>query len=313
MLNRSRPDGMARDSGEDDEEDGANHSSDDEPNEQRVLLPIQGENRSKVLELAADLSQDADAELYVMMAVDVPEQTPLELPKTEHAHREVAKRIMELSTEDDEPQAHGLVRVGHGKEAIVQRVLEQYGIETVILEEPAHRSVLETISSTDLDRFSVPSDVNVVSVSGLLNLTQIDSILVPVGSGPHSMFAVEVAHTLGAHHNASITVLHVLPDPATERDRTEGKAILENAAGILDGYDDFTTELKQAAPEIPEAIIKESKGYDLTVLGAPQKGRLREFVFGSTTSAVREHADGTVLTVRQRADREGGESSSATD
>ena len=38
----------------------------------------------------------------------------------------------------------------------------------------------------------------------------------------------------------------------------------------------------------------QAQANDISILGGPQKGRLREFAFGSTPETVRERGDGTI-------------------
>ena len=56
------------------------------------------------------------------------------------------------------------------------------------------------------------------------------------------------------------------------------------------------------ADDVAEAIIEQSNYYPLTVLGAPTKGRLRQFVLGSTTQDIRADAQSVVLVGRNNRD-----------
>lgn len=52
------------------------------------------------------------------------------------------------------------------------------------------------------------------------------------------------------------------------------------------------------ADDVANVIIDQSEYYPLTVLGAPTKGRLRQFVFGSTAQDIRAGAQSAVLVGR---------------
>ncbi|MFT4889384.1 MAG: hypothetical protein ACI9YT_000293 [Halobacteriales archaeon] len=91
------------------------------------------------------------------------------------------------------------------------------------------------------------------------------------------------------------------------RDPTDGHGHVESSnrwGDRLDG-EQWDTWLLEAE-DVAEAIVEQSADYDATVLGALRKGRLRRFLFGSTTGAVQDRAESAVLTVwaeRETVDR----------
>lgn len=142
---------------------------------------------------------------------------------------------------------------------------------------------------------SVESDV--VLATGAEHLEDVTTILVPIAGGPHSGMAVDVARALAAENDAWIELFHVIEPEATDEERELGEQYVEAAMDRLGDFENVDTWIYEA-PDIAEAIIEQTQYYSLTIIGAPQKGRLKRFIFGSKTETIRDRADSTVITVR---------------
>lgn len=263
--------------------------------EHRVLFAATGERTTATVGLAADLAGAAGGELFVLLPGTVPHPTPLPVPEAADAHTELEDRLGSLSSKRvDRATVHGLVRVGRSSARTVRNTLETYDIQTLVVEDRARGSPLET-----LRRCGIPAaGCDVVAVTRIDDLRTLASILVPVGGGPHSGLAVDVARAIAVRNGAWIDLLHVVDEDPTEAALAEGRALLEAGLDRLDGFEDADTWLAEAA-EVSEGIVEQTDYYDLTVIGAPRRGRLKEFIFGSTTENVRSDASGAVVTVQR--------------
>ncbi|WP_232820474.1 universal stress protein [Halorussus litoreus] len=126
----------------------------------------------------------------------------------------------------------------------------------------------------------------------------IDSILLPVGTGPHSALATEAARAVARATDASITVLHVISPDGSDRATTEGEDLLTFAEYVLGSDVTVETELREAS-DTTEEIVQEAKAHDFTSIGMPEnKSRLEQFVFGSVQQTLSELSEVTVLLSR---------------
>lgn len=123
----------------------------------------------------------------------------------------------------------------------------------------------------------------------------IDSILLPVGMGPHSALASEAARAVARASDASITVLHVISPDASSQERSDAKELLTFAESVLGSDVESETELREA-PNPTDVIIQEATNHDFTSIGSPeQKFRLRDLVFKPVQKTLAGRADVTVL------------------
>jgi len=123
----------------------------------------------------------------------------------------------------------------------------------------------------------------------------VDSILLPVGTGPHSALAAEAARAVARAFAASVTVLHVIDPNASGKERSDAKDLLSFAEYILGSEITSETELREAS-DPTETIIEEAQNHDFTSIGSPeQKFRLRDLVFKPVQETLVAERDVTVL------------------
>ena len=130
----------------------------------------------------------------------------------------------------------------------------------------------------------------------------IDSILLPVGTGPHSAIAAEAARAVARTLDAVVTVLHVIDPNASGKERSDAMDLLTFAEYILGPDVQSETELREAS-DPTDIIIEEAQNHDFTSIGSPeQKFRLRDLVFKPVQETLVGEKDTTVLMGRD-ADR----------
>lgn len=276
---------------------GVRHSSDaSERIPLRYLFTVDGDEPSEVLEIVCDLATAAGAELFLGAPVTVPEQTPLhaEEPRL-RGERLAAKQVQDAESRcgDELPDVTAVTRIGHQRNEVVAGMVDTHGITTLI-EETIPESGLRTIFDDEFDERGVDENCDVITVSRITHLESIDSILVPIAAGPHSGFAIDIAVSLARQNDATIELLHV-EDKSDPMDERVGEQVLAGGVKHTSGFDPVTRTLLEAE-SVSERILDYSTDYDMTVMGAPREGVLKQFVSGTIPSAVSARAEGTVLT-----------------
>lgn len=148
-------------------------------------------------------------------------------------------------------------------------------------------------------------DCDVVTVNGRRGYEGVPSVLLAVAGGPHSGLATDVARHIAADCNAWIDVLHVVAENASERERRRAESYVDAAYRRIARPESTTTWILEAE-SVADAIVEQSSYYELTVVGAPTKGRLRRFISESTTGAVRSDANSVVISARSNGEADDG-------
>lgn len=263
-----------------------------------VLLPLLGgEVSGPALETAQAIADGDDAELVILNAVTVPEQTPLTLPEhlqnqhrraTDHAVATVNRRRPTLSV------TSGL-HVGHRLWHVITDATERYDIDTTVLDPSLHDSGRIPFGRTPLEKILDRSGCSVVVPTSTDDHQPIRSMLVPVAGGPHSTVATEIAGAIANTHDAWVELLHVIP-PDNPDHITDVDVLLSNHRAHLPTNDKVDTWALEA-PSVADAIIEQTQYYDLTIIGAPRTPRLRRMLFGSTAQTVQTNASSDLITV----------------
>lgn len=271
-----------------------------------VLLPCRnGRRTDRLVDLAFDIAAFDRRTLILLLAARGPHQTPTDHPDlVTEERRDVAKHILRVSTRrTDDLQVRGVVRVGRDRSAIVRRFVEEYGIETLLVDANEVENRLSEIISLHPQNPVHSVECDVVTASGIESLDQITSILVPTSPGPYSGLAIEIASAVASQNGAWIDLLHIIGEDAVSSERRRARALLSIGMDTLDNAAKADTWILEAA-DVAEAIIEQSRYYDITVIGGSPNGWLKQLVFGSTSAAVRRSAHGAVLTAyRPEGDR----------
>ncbi|EFW92416.1 cationic amino acid transporter, putative [Haladaptatus paucihalophilus DX253] len=266
---------------------------------QNVVVLSDGGDAERTVSFAATLADARGGELILVNAAVRSSGTPLNLAGDVLNERQAAARRTLRTTVDSafDVRTRAAARVGRNYLTIARTASEEFSAGVVVVDES------ESMTSTAFGR-SVSTrvgghvDCDVISVGGNHLSTDVTSILVPVAGGPHSGLAVDMARYLAEKHGAWLELLHVVPSSADERAHTDAEQYIAAAnerLGDFSAVDEWILE----ADDATDAIVDQSQYYDVTVLGAPQKNRLREFVFGSTTADVRSSAYSTVVSVER--------------
>jgi len=148
-----------------------------------------------------------------------------------------------------------------------------------------------------VERLALRAACDVVTVNGQRSYHDARSILLAVTGGPHSGPAADVTRRIATDTDAWIDILHVVPPRADDRRRERAAECVDDVYERV-GRPERTTTWVLEADSPADAIVEQSEYYGLTVLGAPTKGRLREFIAGSTNRTIRHGARSAVISVR---------------
>ncbi|WP_164974753.1 universal stress protein [Halegenticoccus tardaugens] len=272
------------------------------PAGEAILVPIlEADETSESRVLASALAAERGAEILFLRPVYSPGSMPVEFDgETRAEHHLVAKHVWR-TTKDlaGATDVSGEVLVGRDPVRTVSEVVDGRDGATVVLQESPSGDFWNGVRQSVVERIATHVDADVVVANGRGTLDTVSSILVPVAGGPHSGFAVDAATALARRTGAWVDLVHVVDPDASDEERHRGEERLAAARERTDGFERVDPWLLEAE-DVAGAIIEQADYYDVTVLGAPTKSRLRQFVFGSTTDAVRRDADAPVVIARRR-------------
>jgi nucleotide-binding universal stress UspA family protein len=248
-----------------------------------VVYPVFGSWSRRRFELAAALAAGAETDLIVL-------DVAADRSRSESARGLAGSRFRGESDARD-VDVHTLAPDGDPSQAVTA-VVERFGAGLVLLGEETPDSLTDLVRGDVTER--VPCDA--VAVAKLRETPTIASILVPVADGPHSGVSVRVAGALARATDAWVELMHVSAGDGADERRAE-RLFADARTHIPADVDVDTWHLDASDPA--ETIVEQSRHYDVTVVGSPQKGRLRRFLFGSTAGEITSEAENTVFTAHR--------------
>ena len=263
-----------------------------------ILVPLLTREIPPVLDqlkTATTLARVRNASLTIINPVSVPDQTPKLSGHevTDSDDRALLEWAFE-QTDDAIPHVDGDFLYTRDVVKGVLHAVRARDVDTLVVPSGARTGRLRKEATK---RIAAHADADVMVVNGKAGFEAPPSILLPVAGGPHSGLAADVATTIATDCNAWIDILHVVEEDASPHTREQAEALVDDVSHRI-ARPESTTKWIYEATDTVEAIVEQSRYYGLTIIGAPTKGRLRQFIFGSTNTSVRKNAASVVLSVR---------------
>jgi amino acid transporter/nucleotide-binding universal stress UspA family protein len=250
--------------------------------EQKEVMPL--------MNVAIPIAREKDAEIFVTHVIPLPPQTPLNVGKRFIEER---KKFLEMADELGEKNKIPVsfsIRVSHRiYQGILDSVVENKG-NLVLLGSGEVKHGTKILGSVlDPLLHEVPADVGILRIR---NNDKLKKIIVPTAGGPNAKLAFEWGSWLAKQNKGELTLLYITRD---ETGREEALRWLEETKKDVD-YEKVQDKIL-VGKNIFTTIIKESKGYDLILIGASRKGLWNRIRFGDIPERLTLASPASVLVV----------------
>lgn len=242
-------------------------------------------NLSETGSLGGSIAFGSEGELYLLHAIDADESDSTD------SIRKQSELKLEIREQFDVPVVDAVQEYSPD---VLESFVRSHSITTTVIDEDE-----ETFFSRGESGEPVAANCHTLVGTGMDQFESPTSILVPVASGPHSGLATKIAQSIARAYGCWLELFHVIPEDPSDDVRDDANRLLDAYEHRLDESVEIDHHVYEAA-DPAEAIIEHSEYHNLTILGAPQKGKLRRFIFGSTTDEVKHNVGhGPVLTAHR--------------
>jgi nucleotide-binding universal stress UspA family protein len=124
----------------------------------------------------------------------------------------------------------------------------------------------------------------------------VESVLLPVGGGPHVTTAARAAVAIAARNDARVVVFSVDTPSLENGDAAGFVAEGRETVAETDGVPVETSVT--SSDDVTDAVVEEAAAHDVVVLGATRQGALRRRLVGSVPRRVVDLTDRTVIVSR---------------
>ncbi len=266
-----------------------------------VLIPVATKEQARILgAIGSILAADRSGEVLALHVVQVPFQLSLgEGRLFLKEGRAYLEEVIRQAKKRDVP-VHTIIRLGRNVASAIRRTALENASDLIVLGWPGYTKSSGRLFGSVADPIvdNPPTDVVVVRYR---QRRPVRKVLVPVAGGPNSRRAVRMAVAMaraGEDGPALVTLLHILPPGASTGDRVRGQRAVED---LLEGVEYDRIEIKMLeAPDPVEAILENSQGYDLIVIGATDEPLFKNLLVGTMPERVARRASVTVMMVKRR-------------
>jgi nucleotide-binding universal stress UspA family protein len=266
--------------------------------EDAVVVPLHNPDHVGVLlDYAQPIAKSRNNALIAYSVVEVPRQLPIYegLRFTQHregllnaAREHAATHNLSLDTD--------LVVAHHAADGILSGA-RRYGGDCLVMGWKGHTDTRDRIFGEVADQVirHAPCDLVLLKIEGTEKPKR---CLFPTAGGTHARLAAEMLNTLAPAFGMEVTVCYVVEPGATEETRRQAYAWIEKTLENLNIDIDVERKLIEAT-SIAGGIAKESRNYDLVVLGAAREPYLSQVMFGEIPEKVARFSPASVLVVKR--------------
>ncbi len=272
--------------------------------QERLLLPVGNpETVDRLVDTAIDIARERSLSVVAFHVVTVPAQLPLDAGEkvVDDEETELLEYAGERLTEAGIDVETKLRYARDVAPAIVGSV-DAYDGDAILMGWHGRPRRRDIVLGSFLDKVlgNAPCDVYVKRIR--LPRSSPETILVPVAGGPHDELAAELAGTIAAQHDATVSLLYV-DDPNDEEEMTDPAELFEKRRAVVP--DDIVVEEQTVTSDhVAGAITDETANHDLTILGATRDPFLKRKLVGSVAQGVGRTAASSVIVTRRYLDRE---------
>lgn len=272
-----------------------------------VVVPVATQEQARILgHIGAILARQNQGEVLALHVVRVPPQLTLGegrlLLKEGRPHLEM---VIQQAKKIQVP-VHTVLRLGRNVADAVRKTINENAADIVVFGWPGYTNTAGRLFGSVIDSIvdDPPADCAIVRYRAQ---RPIRSVLVPVGGGPNSRRAVQLAVSMAAQGEegpAKVTLLYITPPAAGQQGMVRAEqAFRESLVGVE--YDHIGKKLAEGK-DIADTILQFARGgesqpaYDLVVIGATNEPLFKNLLVGNISARVAQDSEVTVIVVKRR-------------
>jgi len=264
-----------------------------------IMLPL-GDvaGAEDLMRLATTLLRGGQGRLVILGVVEIPEERSLsEGAILARRRRSQLEELIASQSQTATIEIATMVRVSRQLWQGISEAASEAHADLLLLGWKGYTKTPERIFGSTIDEIlsHPPCDVAVVRVAGLGTCQR---ILLPVRGGPYAELALKLALTMAEGFQASITVIHAVPDDAMSRGRFEGDRPFAEFIAELPTNPRVRRVITASGPA-DQVILQEADRHDVIVMGASAQLPATP-IFGPVVESIVHNTTKTVMVVKTR-------------
>lgn len=247
------------------------------------------ETADRLIGSAIAIAREHSMDIRLLHVIEVPPQIPLSEGKV-LLDEESGQQAMLADAQDRclqaDVQADSRIRYARDVATGIVGAVSEHDVDGLVMGWRGRPRRTDIVLGSFLDRVLGEAQCDVFVKRIRRPPRDVDSILVPVVGGPHCDLSVTLASGLTNQYNASVSIVHVLPETATEDATRESEAMLSEYVHQVEHLDIPVNARIIQSDHVPGAVTDETAHHNLTILGTTREPFLNRKLVGSVAEGV---------------------------
>ncbi|MFA5612469.1 MAG: universal stress protein [Anaerolineaceae bacterium] len=280
----------------------AEHKRSQDPGRYRLVVPIQRESGlENLIRIGARIANAQNDVSMCLLQVIEPQVTANESAKArlERSRQYILEKFIKHAVERNVPMYAKTVTDLTFADGIINDVRNDNNVRLLLFKWPVGQSEREKFIETIEPVIS--SGVSNVGVLFDRGIDRLENILVPVGGGYHSRFAIQIADSLSRADKGIVDMIRIVDEDLDDELYEDQMAYLQEI--VITQLENIPGNINLRiirGNDLAKAILEETqqREYDLVVIGSYEGDVLGEDIFGELVEKVRNGTSTSVLAVR---------------
>jgi|LFRM01.1.fsa_nt_gb amino acid transporter/nucleotide-binding universal stress UspA family protein len=280
----------------------AEHKRSQDPGRYRIVVPIQQDSgMENLIRLGASIANVQNDVSMCLLQVIEPEVSENVDAKTQlvRSRQYTLEKFIKHAVERNVPMYAKTVTDSTPADGIINEMRNDNNVRLMLFKWPVGES--EQTKFNEIVDPVIRSGLTNVGILFDRGIDRLENILVPVGGGYHSKFAIQIADSLAKADNGSVDVIRMVDEELDDEMYEDQMAFLQEIVIVQLENIPGNLNLHIVRGNDPaSAIIEETRqrDYDLVVIGSYEGDTHGEYLFGELVDRVRKGTSTSVLVVR---------------
>jgi amino acid transporter/nucleotide-binding universal stress UspA family protein len=278
------------------------HKRSQDPGRYRIVVPIQQDSgMENLIRLGASIANVQNDVSMCLLQVIEPEVSENVDAKTQlvRSRQYTLEKFIKHAVERNVPMYAKTVTDSTPADGIINEMRNDNNVRLMLFKWPVGES--EQTKFNEIVDPVIRSGLTNVGILFDRGIDRLENILVPVGGGYHSKFAIQIADSLAKADNGSVDVIRMVDEELDDEMYEDQMAFLQEIVIVQLENIPGNLNLHIVRGNDPaSAIIEETRqrDYDLVVIGSYEGDTHGEYLFGELVDRVRKGTSTSVLVVR---------------
>ncbi len=263
-----------------------------------VVVPLSNPDTVEaLLDIARPLAQAHNGRIVAVAVVQVPRQLAIHEGMKFTQHKEPLLRIAREYGVEHKVALETRMVIAHNIHDAVIEATKQNGADLLVMGWKGYTNTRARVFGEVVDRIirHAPCDLILFKIGESRELRR---CLLPTSGGPNARLAADLLNTLGRAYDMKIDAGNVVSPEATQEERTEAERWIDKTLAHIDPTLVAEKRLIESK-SVAGGIARESREFDLVVIGAAREPLFRQHLVGHIAEQVARYSPTSVMVVKR--------------